>query len=142
VYQLVQDQVSRYLKPLHGDVIPGRTGRQRLGGGKELLLDSLLGYCTKHQDGPGHAQPMGNDAFDNEISRRAIPPSSVSMPAATASDNARPLLRPLSTEDAMAGAPLPSRGFCLRLVTGERDEAGEHDCDFVIVIAVGNVDLR
>ena len=91
---------------------------------------------------------MGKDGFGNETSRRAIPPSSVSMPA-TASDAltgsgiaSLPLLHPLSTEDAMAGAPLPSRGFCLRLVTGERDEVGEHDCDFVIVIVVGNVDLR
>ena len=39
-----------------------------------------------------------------------------------------PLLHPLSTEDAMAGASLPPRGFCLRLVTGERNEDDEHDC--------------
>ena len=83
---------------------------------------------------------MGNDAPGDKINRRAIQPSG-SIPATMANlrppqpevmagsgSASLPLLQPLSTEDAMAGAPLPPRGFCLRLVTGERNEDDEHDC--------------
>ena len=43
------------------------------------------------------------------------------------------LMRPVSTEDAMAGV-LPPRGFCLRLVTGERDKGDEQNQKMIFML--------
>jgi hypothetical protein len=81
----------------------------------------------------GSSMPHGDDVGNDRIHRVIQPPTSSSsvhsvthhqqhrqqQPFPVASGGSA-LLRPLSTEDAMAGVPLPPRGFCLRLVTGDR----------------------
>ena len=120
MYQLVQDRVGRFLKPLPR---PG-TGATDSGGREGSVLHSLMRHgsssSTSKQTGNTGASTTYDDDLGNEHSRRDI-----QQPSSSSSSSSMPAiahLHPLSTENAMAGAPLPPRGFCLRLVTGEDDD--------------------
>jgi hypothetical protein len=106
LYQLAQERFGRFLKPLTpaADAAPanGRGHGAADAAGREGSMYSTLRRISQCAAAPAPPAPTA---------------AAVSSASAGAGAGATTELRPLSTEDAMAGA-LPPRGFCLRLVTG------------------------
>ena len=92
VYQLVQDRVGRYVKPLPC------SGPDKAG------MDVAAAAAVAQQQHPQQQQQQQRQQQQQQQRQQQ--------------QQQQQQLGPMSTEDAMAGAP-PPRGFCLRLVTGD-----------------------
>ena len=116
LYELAQERFGRFLKPLAPAAYPAADapasghdhGAAQEAGGREGSMYSTLRRISRCAAAPALAPAPPTAAAFVSASAAA---------AAAASDVCAGEVRPLSTEDAMAGA-LPPRGFCLRLVTG------------------------